>query len=75
MDWYPKWIVFLGNGKIIEEKEINKQLPDIMIHGIQRDCQGKLSASLSLIANRTCSGQIISNVPSFGCRVSDNGDV
>lgn len=30
------------NGKIIEEKEINKQLPDIMIHGIQRDRQGKL---------------------------------
>lgn len=30
------------NGKIIEEKEINEQLPDIMIHGIQRDHQGKL---------------------------------
>lgn len=42
MDWYPKWFVFLGNGKIIEEKEINEQLPDIMIHGIQRDRQGKL---------------------------------
>ncbi len=30
------------NGKIVEEKEINEQLPDIMIHGIQRDRQGKL---------------------------------
>lgn len=30
------------NGKVIEEKDINKQLPDIMIHGIQRDRQGKL---------------------------------
>lgn len=30
------------NGKVIEEKEINEQLPDIMIHGIQRDRQGKL---------------------------------
>lgn len=30
------------NEKVIEEKDINKQLPDIMIHGIQRDRQGKL---------------------------------
>lgn len=30
------------DGKITEEKEINKQLPDIMVHGIQRDRQGKL---------------------------------
>lgn len=30
------------NGKIAEEKGINEQLTDIMIHGIQRDRQGKL---------------------------------
>lgn len=30
------------NDKITEEKEINKQLPDLMIHGIQKDRQGKL---------------------------------
>lgn len=30
------------NNKITEEKEINKQLPDQMVHGILRDKQGKL---------------------------------
>jgi signal transduction histidine kinase/ligand-binding sensor domain-containing protein/DNA-binding response OmpR family regulator len=30
------------NDKITEEKEINAQLPDLMVHGIQKDRQGKL---------------------------------
>lgn len=30
------------HGEIIEEKEINNQLPSLTIHGIQRDRQGKL---------------------------------
>lgn len=30
------------NGNISEEKTINKQLPDLMIHGIQKDQQGRL---------------------------------
>lgn len=34
--------LYVGLQDITEEKEINKQLPDLMIHGIQKDRQGKL---------------------------------